>query len=65
MRRGQAEASRDPAGRRYPSSRRLGAGGPPKKLVELDRNHHQIYNVEPYLTQAVEAEIVWYKKHPA
>jgi fermentation-respiration switch protein FrsA (DUF1100 family) len=39
--------------------------GEPKKLVELDCNHHQIYNVEPYLTQAVEAEIAWYKEHLA
>jgi hypothetical protein len=31
--------------------------------VELDRNHHQICNVDPYLIQAVEAEIAWHKQH--
>jgi uncharacterized protein len=35
----------------------------PKKLVELDCNHHEIYNTEPYLSQAVEAEIAWFCEH--
>lgn len=39
--------------------------GEPKKLVELDCNHHQIYNTQPYLSQALEAETAWYKEHLA
>jgi uncharacterized protein len=37
--------------------------GDPKKLVVLDCNHHQIYNTQPYLAQALEAEIAWYVEH--
>jgi fermentation-respiration switch protein FrsA (DUF1100 family) len=36
--------------------------GEPKKLVELDCGHMPIYNDEPYLSQAVEAELAWFKE---
>jgi fermentation-respiration switch protein FrsA (DUF1100 family) len=35
----------------------------PKKLVELDCAHHEIYNTQPYLGQAIEVEIAWFKEH--
>lgn len=36
--------------------------GEPKKMVELDCDHMPIYNEQPYLGQAVEAEIAWFKE---
>lgn len=37
--------------------------GEPRKLVTVDCNHHQIYNEDPYLSQAVEAELAWFKQY--
>ena len=37
--------------------------GEPKKMVELDCGHMPIYNEEPYLTQAIEAETEWFKTY--
>jgi fermentation-respiration switch protein FrsA (DUF1100 family) len=37
--------------------------GEPKKVVELDCAHMPIYNTEPYLSQAVAAEIDWFKTY--
>jgi uncharacterized protein len=36
--------------------------GEPKKLVSLACDHLPIYNDQPYLGQAVEAEIAWFKE---
>jgi uncharacterized protein len=42
---------------------KLASMGEPKKLVELDCKHHEIYNTQPYVSQAVDAELAWYREH--
>ena len=37
--------------------------GEPKKLMGLDCGHFPIYYEEPWLTQATDVEIAWYKEH--
>ncbi|MBU2602847.1 MAG: hypothetical protein KKA32_11905 [Actinobacteria bacterium] len=32
-------------------------------LVEIACTHHEIYDTQPYLGQAVEAEVAWFKEH--